>query len=108
MLISSMVRRSVQKVMMAGASLAAVAAGFGAWLLTSGSAAAASGGVSDATLIIAIFLPLFFGGALQTRIERFPPDDARLFGRTARPRTAPALSQSCAAPAEQHNGAEYE
>ncbi len=44
-------------------SLAAVVAGAGFWLLTSGTAEAASGGVSDGSLIIAIFLPIIFVGA---------------------------------------------
>ncbi len=44
-------------------SLAAVVAGVGVWLMTSGTAEAASGGVSDGSLIVAIFLPLIFVGA---------------------------------------------
>lgn len=44
-------------------SLAAVVAGAGFWLMTSGTAEAAGGGVSDGSLIIAIFLPIIFVGA---------------------------------------------
>ena len=49
--------------MAASGLLTAVVAGAGLWLLTSGTAEAASGGVSDGSLIVAIFLPIIFVGA---------------------------------------------
>ena len=63
-------------------SLAAVVAGAGFWLLTSGTAEAASGGVSDGTLIIAIFLPIIFVGAFLAVIvwslsARVVPGDSK-------------------------------
>ena len=49
--------------MSALAGLSAVVAGAAIWLLASGTAEAASGGVSDGSLIVAIFLPIIFVGA---------------------------------------------
>lgn len=63
-------------------SLAAVVAGAGFWLMTSGTAEAASGGVSDGSLIIAIFLPIIFVGAFLAVIiwglsARVVPGDSK-------------------------------